>query len=136
MSIMVLWGDDMNELLRHIENIAFDDGMSDAGKLLQIQSLLYQNNAMQDARSEEDYRAFQQSFVEALDTPNMRRIWVAIQDLSKVKRLILDTLSKEDKKEQDEYRQGVGTGLTMALMAIDRLMESEDEAMSREYGEE
>ena len=64
----------MNELIRHIESIAFDDGMSDAGKLLQIQSLLYQNNAMQDARSEEDYRAYEQSFVEALATPNVRRI--------------------------------------------------------------
>ena len=56
-----------------------------------------------------------------------------IQDLAKVKRLIMDTLTDEDKKPQDEYRQGVGTGLTLALMAIDRLMENEDEAMAREY---
>ena len=58
-----------------------------------------------------------------------------IQDLAKVKRMLMSTLSEEDKKEQDEYRQGVGTGLTMALMAIDRLMEGEDEAMSRAYEE-
>ena len=59
-----------------------------------------------------------------------------IQDLAKIKRHLLETISVEDRKDQDDYRQGLSAGLTMALLAIDRLMESEDEAMSREYGEE
>ena len=58
-----------------------------------------------------------------------------IQDLTRVKRLIMETLAAEDSKPQDEYRQGVGTGLAMALMAIDRLMESEEESLLREYEE-
>ena len=56
-----------------------------------------------------------------------------ISDLGLIKKLIMSDLIKEGEKEQDEYRSGVGAGLTMALLKIDRLMESEEEALVREY---
>ena len=59
-----------------------------------------------------------------------------ISDLSQIKRKLIDDIEREGEKPQDEFREGVGTGLTMALMFIDRLMENEDERMSREYDEE
>jgi hypothetical protein len=60
---------------------------------------------------------------------------MSMQDLVKVKRMLMSELVAEDKKPQDEFRQGIGAGLTMALLKIDRLMESEEEAMVREYEE-
>jgi len=59
-----------------------------------------------------------------------------IQDLSIIRRVLMNDLAKEDKKVHDTYREGVLTGLEMALTRIDRLMESEDESMSRQYDEE
>jgi hypothetical protein len=48
----------------------------------------------------------------------------------------MNDLAQEDKKVHDTYREGVLTGLEIALTRIDRLMESEDESMSKEYGED
>jgi len=59
-----------------------------------------------------------------------------IQDLSIIRRVLMNDLAKEDKKVHDTYREGVLTGLEMALTRIDRLMESEDESMSRQYEDE
>ena len=59
-----------------------------------------------------------------------------IGDLSAIKKKLMQDLRNEDQKPQDEFRQGVGTGLTMALMLIDRLMEDESEAQERYYDEE
>ena len=59
-----------------------------------------------------------------------------IHDLSIIRRVLMNDLAKEDKKVHDTYREGVLTGLEMALTRIDRLMESEDESMSRQYDEE
>ena len=59
-----------------------------------------------------------------------------ISDLASIKKTLMDNLTNEGEKVQDDYRQGVGTGLTMALMLIDRLMESESEAQERYYDEE
>jgi len=59
-----------------------------------------------------------------------------IQDLSIIRKVLMNDLAKEDKKVHDTYREGVLTGLEMALTRIDRLMESEDESMSRQYDEE
>ena len=58
-----------------------------------------------------------------------------ISDLASIKRMLMSDLVKEDQKEQDEFRSGVTAGLTMALMKIDRLMESEEEALTRAYEE-
>ena len=59
-----------------------------------------------------------------------------IQDLSIIRRVLMNDLAEEDKKIHDTYREGVLTGLEMALTRIDRLMESEDESMSRQYGDD
>ena len=62
-----------------------------------------------------------------------------LSDLGTIKKMLMRELIANDKVVnnlgEDEYRQGVGAGLTMALLKIDRLMESEEEAMMREYEE-
>ena len=59
-----------------------------------------------------------------------------IQDLSIIRKVLMNDLAQEDKKIHDTYREGVLTGLEMALTRIDRLMESEDESMTRQYGDD
>jgi len=63
-----------------------------------------------------------------------------IQDLIAIKRKLLEKQKQYDKQyseySDDEYKQGILSGLTVALQAVDQLMEGEDEAMSREYGED
>ena len=56
-----------------------------------------------------------------------------ISDLSIIRKVLMNDLAQEDKKTHDTYREGVLTGLEIALTRIDRLMESEDEAMSKHY---
>ena len=62
-----------------------------------------------------------------------------IQDLVAIKRKLLDKQKQYDKQYEqysnDEYKQGILSGLTVALSTIDQLMEGEDEAMARSYGE-
>ena len=45
----------------------------------------------------------------------------------------MNDIAQEDRKTHDQYREGVLTGLEIALTRIDRLMESEDESMSNYY---
>ena len=63
-----------------------------------------------------------------------------IQDLIAIKRKLLDKQKQYDKQYEqysnDEYKQGILSGLTVALSTIDQLMEGEDEAMARSYGED
>ena len=63
-----------------------------------------------------------------------------IQDLVAIKRKLLDKQKQYDKQYEqysnDEYKQGILSGLTVALSTIDQLMEGEDEAMARSYGED
>ena len=59
-----------------------------------------------------------------------------IQDLSIIRKVLMSDLAQEDKKVHDTYREGVLTGLEIALTRIDRLMESEDETMTRQYGDD
>ncbi len=56
-----------------------------------------------------------------------------IQDLVAIKRKLLDKHKQYESDTDDEYRQGILSGLTVALQTIDQLMESEDERMAREY---
>ena len=62
-----------------------------------------------------------------------------IQDLINIKRKLLDKQKQYDKQyaqySDDEYKQGILSGLTVALSTIDQMLESEDEQMSREYDE-
>ena len=56
-----------------------------------------------------------------------------IHDLSIIRRVLMNDIAQEDRKTHDQYREGVLTGLEIALTRIDRLMESEDESMSKYY---
>ena len=62
-----------------------------------------------------------------------------IQDLVAIKRRLLDKQRQYDKQYEqysdDEYKQGILSGLTVALSTIDQMMEDEDERMAREYEE-
>ena len=58
-----------------------------------------------------------------------------IQDLIAIKKKLLEKHKQYEMPNADEYREGVLTGLEVALSTIDRLMESEDQAMAREYEE-
>ena len=58
-----------------------------------------------------------------------------IQELVAIKRALLEQHKKYEMPNADDYREGVLSGITVALQTIDRMMESEDEAMSREYDE-
>ena len=63
-----------------------------------------------------------------------------ISDLVAIKRKLLDKQKQYDKQYEqysnDEYKQGILSGLTVALSTIDQLMESESEKMAREFDEE
>lgn len=63
-----------------------------------------------------------------------------IQDLVAIKRKLLDRYSHYEGKTphggDTDYKDGLLTGLAVALSTVDQLMEVEDESMSREYGED
>ena len=59
-----------------------------------------------------------------------------ISDLIAIKKALLDQHRKYEMPNADEYREGILSGITVALHTIDQLMESEDERMAREYNEE
>jgi hypothetical protein len=65
---------------------------------------------------------------------------LVIQDLIAIKRKLLDKQRQYDKQyaqyTDDEYKQGILSGITVALSAVDELLESEDDAMAREYRED
>ena len=63
-----------------------------------------------------------------------------ITELVAIKRKLLDKQKQYDRQYEqysnDEYKQGILSGLTVALSTIDQLMEGESEAMARSYGED
>lgn len=56
-----------------------------------------------------------------------------ISDLIEIKRKLLEKHKQYEQPDASEYREGILGGLTVALQLVDQLMESEDEAMAREY---
>ena len=62
-----------------------------------------------------------------------------LQDLVAIKRKLLDKQKQYDKQYEqysdDDYKQGILSGLTVALHTIDELMESEDERVAQYYDE-
>jgi len=58
-----------------------------------------------------------------------------IQDLIAIKNRLLRKHKQYEQPNADEYRNGLLTGLEVALQSIDELMESESEKMARSYGE-
>ena len=59
-----------------------------------------------------------------------------IQDLVAIKNKLLRKHREYEMPNADEYRNGLLTGIEVALQSIDELMESESEKMAREFGEE
>jgi len=58
-----------------------------------------------------------------------------ISDLVAIKRRLLNQHKRYETPNPDEYRNGILSGLEVALQTIDELMEAESEAMAREYEE-
>ena len=58
------------------------------------------------------------------------------QDLVNIKRKLLDKHKQYNVSNPDEYREGILSGLVVALQTVDQLMESGDEKMAREFGED
>jgi len=61
--------DTIHDLVKHIERIAWDDGVSDTRRLEQIQGMLYQWGCMQDNLSDITYGDDDAH----INSPNMRR---------------------------------------------------------------
>ena len=59
-----------------------------------------------------------------------------IQDLVAIKNRLLRKHREYEQPNADEYREGILSGITVALHSIDELMESESEKMARSYGED
>ena len=59
-----------------------------------------------------------------------------IQDLVAIKNRLLRKHKEYEQPNADEYRNGLLTGIEVALQSIDELMESESEKMARAYDEE
>ena len=59
-----------------------------------------------------------------------------ISDLIAIKNRLMRKHREYEIPNADEYRNGLLTGIEVALQSIDELMESESEAMAREYGED
>ena len=59
-----------------------------------------------------------------------------IQDLVQIKNRLMRKHKEYEIPNADEYRNGLLTGIEVALQSIDELMESESEKMAREFGED
>ena len=59
-----------------------------------------------------------------------------ITDLVTIKNRLLRKHREYEIPNADEYRNGLLTGIEVALQSIDELMESESEKMAREFGED
>ena len=58
-----------------------------------------------------------------------------IQDLIAIKRKLLDKHKQYEMDNPSEYREGILSGIVVALQTVDQLLEDESDAMAREYGE-
>ena len=61
---------------------------------------------------------------------------MAILDLVNIKQKLMRKHREYEMPNADEYRNGLLTGIEVALQSIDELMESESEKMARSYGED
>ena len=59
-----------------------------------------------------------------------------ITDLIQIKKALLDQHRKYEMPNADEYREGILSGISVALHTIDRMMESEDKSLAREYSQD
>jgi hypothetical protein len=61
---------------------------------------------------------------------------MAILDLVNIKQKLMRKHREYEVPNPDDHRSGILSGIEVALQSIDELMESESDAMAREYGEE
>ena len=59
-----------------------------------------------------------------------------ITDLIAIKNKLMKKHREYEVPNPDEYRDGILSGITVALQTVDELLESESDAMAREYGED
>jgi hypothetical protein len=59
-----------------------------------------------------------------------------ITELIAIKKALLREHKKYEVPNPEEYREGILTGIEVALSTVDRLIESEDEVMARSYDED
>ena len=59
-----------------------------------------------------------------------------ISDLIGIKNRLMKKHREYEVPNPDEYRDGILSGITVALQTVDELLESESDAMAREYGED
>jgi len=59
-----------------------------------------------------------------------------ITELVQIKNRLMRKHKEYEIPNADEYRNGLLTGIEVALQSIDELMESESEKMAREFGED
>ena len=56
-------------------------------------------------------------------------------DLLSIKNKLLEKHRSYEMPNADDYREGILSGITVALHTIEQMIEQEDEHMSREYNE-
>jgi len=59
-----------------------------------------------------------------------------ITDLIAIKNKLMKKHREYEVPNPDEYRDGILSGITVALQTVDELLESESDDMAREYGED
>ena len=59
-----------------------------------------------------------------------------IQDLINIKNRLMRKHREYEVPNPDDHRSGILSGIEVALQSIDELLESESDAMAREYGED
>ena len=59
-----------------------------------------------------------------------------IQDLVAIKKKLLQKHKQYEMENADEYREGILSGIVVALHTVDELLESESDKMAREFGED
>ena len=59
-----------------------------------------------------------------------------IQDLIAVKNKLMKKHKEYEQPNADEYRNGLLSGIAVALQTVDELLESESNEMARHYGED
>ena len=60
---------------------------------------------------------------------------MSISDLSSIKSALLEEHRKLEVPNPESYREGILTGINVALMRIESMIEEEDARMVREYSE-
>ena len=59
-----------------------------------------------------------------------------ISELIKIKEKLMKKHRDYEVPNPDDHRSGILSGIEVALQSIDELLESESDAMAREYGED